>query len=122
MSRARTGLAMLALAVLLSAGCIYTRDRTVRLRGYELSQDALASLQKGVTTPADVEKMFGTPAQTLTPEPGRQVLVYHYESNEMCQVSAFVVYHSGTNVTHASTYRFEFKDGLLTGYKVESTG
>jgi len=122
MSKATTGLAALALAVLLSAGCIYTRDRTVRMRGYELSRDALASLQKGVTTPADVEKMFGQPDQTLTPEPGRQVLVYHYESNEVSRVSAFVVYRSGTNRTHASTYRFEFRDGLLTGYKVESTG
>ncbi len=122
MGRARTGLAVLALVLLVGGGCIYTRDRTVRLRGYEISQDALAALHKGATTPAEVEKMFGQPAQTLTPEPGRQVLVYQYETNEVTRVSAFVIYSSGKNVSHATTYRFEFKDGVLTDYTVKSTG
>ncbi len=122
MRRTRTGLAVLALVLLVGAGCIYTRDRTVRLRGYEISQDALSALQKGVTTPAEVEKKFGQPDQTLTPGPGRQVLVYEYQKNEVTRVSAFVVYSSGKNVSHGSTYRFEFKDGVLTGYTVKSTG
>jgi hypothetical protein len=117
----RAGMAALAMVVALGSGCIYMRDRTTQIRGYELSPSAQESLQKGVTTPADVEKMLGRPDQTITPAPGQQVLVYQFESNTVTHVSAFVVYRSASSLTHASTYRFEFKDGLLTGFTVKSS-
>ena len=33
-----------------------------------------------MTTPADVEKLFGPADKMLTPEPGAEVLLYGYES------------------------------------------
>jgi outer membrane protein assembly factor BamE (lipoprotein component of BamABCDE complex) len=117
----RLGLAALALAVALAAGCLYTRDRTIRTSGRELTPQALASLQKGITTPQDVEKLFGPPQRTLTPGPGGEVLIYDYESQETTNTSVFLLYRSASSLTHAANYRFEFKDGVLTGYTVQST-
>ena len=117
----RWALALLAVAVFVTAGCLFTRDRTIKMRGNELTPEALASLQEGVTTAADVQKMFGPPDRMLTPEPGREVLLYNYESQETTNTSVFLLYRSAGSVTRAGSYRFEFKDGVLTGYNVEST-
>lgn len=113
--------AALLVAAVVAAGCLYTRDRTIKVRGNELTAEALGSLQKGVTTPADVEKLFGPPDKMLAPEQGAEVLLYSYESQETSNTSVFVLYRSGSSLTHSTVYRFEFKDGLLTGYTVQSS-
>ena len=117
----RLGMTALLVAAVVAAGCLYTRDRTIKVHGNELTAEALATLQKGVTTPADVEKLFGPADKMLTPEPGQEVLLYGYESQETANSSVFLLYHSASSVSYATSYRFEFKDGLLTGYTVEST-
>ena len=117
----RLALAALLVAAVVAAGCLYTRDRTIKMRGNQLTAEALGSLQKGVTTSADVEKLFGPPDRMMTPEQGREVLLYSYESQETSNTTVLVLYRSGSSLTHSTLYRFEFKDGLLTGYTVQSS-
>ena len=42
----RLTVAALLVAAVVAAGCLYTRDRTIKMRGNELTDEALGSLQK----------------------------------------------------------------------------
>jgi len=100
-ARARCGVAALALAALVSAGCFHTLGGTSR----EPSVEALGKLHQGVTTPADVERLFGPPTQTLRPAPDKQLLRYDYGAKEDPQ--------------HPVRYQFEFTDGVLARFTIE---
>ena len=120
-SAARLGLAALAVAAVLSAGCLISRQRTIRTQGKELTTEDLAVLQVGQTTRAQVEAMFGPPTSVLTASPETEVLLYVYESKETSRTGVFLVYNSIGDVTQITTYRFEFTDGVLTGYQRKTT-
>jgi len=119
---ARPLLVALAVAAALSAGCLVSRTLRVHTEGKKLSDTDLAMLQEGKTTREQVEGMFGTPTKVLTPAPGREVLLYVYKSEEQSDVGVFLVYKSVRNTTQVITYRFEFADGVLTRFSMESTG
>ena len=97
----RWGLAALALATLLSAGCFHTLGGT----SGEPSIAALGKLHQGVTTPADVENLFGPPTGTLRPAAQGTLLRYDYGG--------------GGDAQHVLRYQFEFTDGVLDHFTIE---
>ncbi len=118
--RAATGL--LAGVVLLCAGCLVQRDRTVRVHGQELSEVALAQIRQGVTTRAELIDTLGPPTRVYTTGRGTEVLVYEYRRDVHSSTQVFLLLSSNSSKTHITTHKFEVEDGVVLRQWTESTG
>jgi hypothetical protein len=100
------GVAVLAAALALCAGCFHTLGSTRTGPGHQPTIESMHKLVRiGITTPADVEAALGPPTRTLTPASDRQVLVYDYPS----------ALEPGATMR----YTYTFAKGILKDYEID---
>lgn len=110
----RAGVAVIALVLLTTAGCLVTRQESVTEQGNAVVAGKMSGIQEGVTTVEDLIRAFGSPEQRMKFDDGREVLTYVHERTVSSEWGIIFVLRSSSHKRKLTRYSFEFKEGLLT--------
>ena len=111
--------AVASCVLLLACGCVYLRDRTVRITGSAMPEGSRAGLKAGETTREEVVAALGRPDQIRTLEAGTEVLTYVQERREDVNTVVLFLFSQLTHTTGIVVSNFEFKGGVLVRHWTE---
>jgi outer membrane protein assembly factor BamE (lipoprotein component of BamABCDE complex) len=95
-----------AVIVLIAASALFAGGCASSSYGTKLDNNKVTQIQKGVTTRAQVEQMFGSPVNISLMGDGRRTMMYSYtESNTHADGTNFIpvynmFHHSASGTTH----------------------